>query len=199
MKKIHLQFLLAQIQGMLLMLMLIPTSLLAQDGSQASRWKLAATGMVSYNQDCTEKAVGFGAGLDVEYRLSPVVGFGLGTSLSVEGTYIRYQAHPVNGLYWETTKKINEQLSHVNVPARFYLHLKKWLHVDVGLQYSCLLSENAYRLSRSSLSVPIGISVGTKYRIGVRVQPRVAGMKSSKSRYYVESDQLSLTLSMDYK
>ncbi len=43
MKKIHLQFLLAQIQGMLLMLMLIPIHRIAQDGSQASRWKLAAT------------------------------------------------------------------------------------------------------------------------------------------------------------
>lgn len=99
------------------------------------------------------------------------IGIGAGLGYSTE----RMSIHHYVG--YNLPSKFNYRVSFINAPLRLYYHPAEWLAFDAGLQWSFIVGNVPNRLkgkaNRVSLSLPIGVSFGSKHCLYIGVQPRL--------------------------
>ena len=150
------------------------TSNNVSDGRDDNKMNVFINVEARYNPWCDKKKVGVGCGLEAEWLLTRQIGIGTGLNYSTE-----YMSYHNNSFYWNNRngKKFVYDVSFVNFPLRLYYHPSRQLAIDVGLQWSYMVSRVPVEdINRLSLSIPFGLSVSLSskrsFRIGI--QPRLS-------------------------
>ena len=165
----------------------------ASDGDDVRSVNLYISGAMSLNPSCSDEKLGGGGVIDVEWRFSPWLGAGIGGGYSSEAVHCEETWKFSNYWPYSNTSKLDERLSLVNVPLRLYVHPAEWLTLDAGLQWSYIVSDASIKdISHSCLSLPFGISLGSRHHFFIRYQPRMTGMAKSGANVAVQSSQLLL-------
>jgi len=175
------------------LLLTVTGSVMAQDDD--SKLSLYVNVGMRYNPKCVDEKIGAGVGIDAEWKFLRWIGLGTGVSYSTETMcqYENWEFH-MNGAsrdVWE--EKIDYRMSFVNVPLRLYFHPTKWLTLDAGLQWSIIAShipDRMEKMGRVSLSMPFGVSIGSRNSLFVGFQPRLNNTLEEDLDDGIESSQL---------
>ena len=165
----------------------------AADNGDGRSVNLYISGAMSLNPSCSDEKLGGGGVIDVEWQFSPWLGVGIGGGYSSEA--VHYEATWKFSNYWpySNTSKHDDRLSLVNVPLRLYVHPAEWLTLDAGLQWSYIVGDASIKdVSHSCLSLPFGISFGSRHHFFIRYQPRLGGLVKSGTNSTIKSNQLLL-------
>ena len=165
----------------------------AADDDDGTSVNLYISGAMSLNPSCSDEKLGGGGAIDAEWQFSPWLGFGLGAGYSSEAVRLETSQRLSSGWPVTTTFMTDKKLSLVNVPLRLYVHPAEWLTLNVGLQWSYIVGDASIKdISHSCLSLPFGISFGSRHHFFIRYQPRLGGLAKSGTNSTIKSDQLLL-------